>query len=425
MNLNLLSDLFKKIHNSRILSFFIFSGSILFSLFFLLFFRNIGPSEHQTPGTDFLVRYEPIANNILAGKGITLEGKVHPEFAPGFSVILAGLFGLSSISGINKFDLIVALNIVLGAASAVLLFLIAKESFGEKIALISSFLWMTYPFNLWFIKNPNTEPLFIPLIFLTVLFYILALKKKSLIFLFLAGFLAGASTLVRLNGFFLPFLLAAISPFLFSEAKKSLKYFLFPLLIIAGAFFALLPWGIYSFSNTGSFLPVSDMTSSGISGGYIFLLGENKIGDQSVLSEKTTEILKDLEIQSRKGNATKLLLSDILNYPGVFLKLTLLRVVRAWYGTGMMWWEGKIILVQLPYLISAVFGIFYSLKIYKDKKKCIFFLFLIVLYFWALSAATFSILRYTIPAMGILIIFSSITAVFLLGKIISKIRKSQ
>ena len=154
--MKLFLDFFNNIYNNRkLLAISIFFSSILFSIIFLIFFSAIGPSQHGDLPGDYFNWYEPIANNILQGKGIGLDGKVFRNIPPGFSVILSGIFTLSELVRIDKINLIIVFNVFFIAIASCLLFLIAKEIFNKKIALISSLLWMSYPFNLWFVKQPH------------------------------------------------------------------------------------------------------------------------------------------------------------------------------------------------------------------------------------------------------------------------------
>ncbi|MBI2038637.1 MAG: hypothetical protein HYT19_01805, partial [Candidatus Nealsonbacteria bacterium] len=102
-------------HDPKLLVVFIFSFSVVCSVVFLFFFKNVGPVEHQIPGSDYFSRYEPIANSLLAGKGFRADGKLMNESGPGFPVMLAGIFTLSEAIKIDRFNLILIFNVLLTA----------------------------------------------------------------------------------------------------------------------------------------------------------------------------------------------------------------------------------------------------------------------------------------------------------------------
>jgi lysophospholipid acyltransferase (LPLAT)-like uncharacterized protein len=90
------------------------------------------------------------------------------------------------------------------------------------------------------------------------------------------------------------------------------------------------------------------------------------------------------------------------------IKLIFIKMARSWYATGQMWWEGKILMVQFLYLLSGLAGIICAIKMHKKEVKKIAVLFAVILYFWAITVLVLSVLRYMVPAMGIIIIFSSV-----------------
>jgi len=157
----ILTVLFKIYNNKKLLLVSIFVVSLFFSLIFLVCFKNIGPEEHNIPNTDYLACYGPFAESILQGQFVYINKYQQICSPPGYPIILAGVFSLSRLLGMDKILLITIFNIFMVAGAACFLFLIAELIFKKKIALFASFLWMTYPFNVWFIKNPQTEVPFI------------------------------------------------------------------------------------------------------------------------------------------------------------------------------------------------------------------------------------------------------------------------
>jgi len=420
--MQLFFDLFNRIYNGKkSLLIFIFFVSILCSVIFLFSFKNIGPSQHGIPGGDYIREYEPIADNILQGKGITLNGRVYPGLSPGFPIFLSGIFVLSQLTGIEKLDLIVVFNVILVALACCFLFLVAKEIFNKKIALISSFLWMTYPFNLWFVKNPNTEVPFIPLLYAGILFYILALKRKDLKFAFLSGITLGLASLVRPIGIFLPFFLSSlliILLFLKVEFKK--KTVFLAIILLAGSLLAISPWVIYSYSKTGGFISFSTRAPEGfIYGATVLVAPVEDETDRAVLPEDVINLIERLKSENPENisGLFQFIIKELINEPTSFLKLIGLKLARSWYATSQQWWEGKILLVQLFYLIPGFLGLIYIIRNYKDKTRDIIFLLSIIFYFWAMAFFTVSILRYMVPVMGLIFIFSAVFINSLINKL--------
>lgn len=417
--MNLLLRLFGSIYNSKFLIFFVFIVSIICSCFFLFFLKNIGPAEHGTPGSDYFAFYQPMGENILKGKGLTFEGKVLPYIPPVFPFVLSGIFYLAEFFKIERLDLIVLFNILFAAGSCSLLFLIAKEIFNKKIALITAFLWMSYPFNLWFLKNPNTESIFIPLLYLGIFLYILALKRKKIELMFLGGIFLSLASLTRFISLFLPLLLAFFIFIYLTKESKKLNFFLVGVLLI-GSFLAFSPWMVYTFLNSGSFIPFSAIGERVIVFGFNSLaesIGEKTI-DLSGGNSNSLETIKEIEQLGGGFYTFHFLIKEF--GPITFLKLFFLKIARCWYGTYKMWWEYKILAVQLLYLIPACFGSICSIIKIKEKRKEIIFIFILVIYFWIFAFLGGSILRYMVPVMGFVIIFMAVFLNFLINKILKK-----
>ena len=415
-------DFFTRIYNNRkSLLIFIFFSSILVSLIFLAFFGKIGPAQHGIPGGDYFRAYEPVANNILQGKGITLDGKVPLNFGPGYPIILAGIFVISQFTGIDKLDLIILFNIILTAISAVLLFLIAENIFNKKIALTSSFLWMSYPFNLWFVKNPHTEVPFLLLMFLGIFFCILALKKKDLKFAFLSGFFLGLSAFIRLIGLFFPLFLALVIFFLLKDNLK--RKFLVSIMLLAGSLIVIIPWAVYSILEIGIFGPLSATRTESIMYGYTVLIAPMEDeNDRAILPDDVALLIERMKSEdlSSYPKLFNFFYQELLNNPFTLFKLIGLKLARCWYATSQQWWEKQILLVQFLYLASGLFGLFYAIKNAKDKIRDIIFLLAIVFYFWLMAFANVSIMRYLVPAMALVIIFSAVSVNILIKRLFKR-----
>lgn len=396
----------------------IFFISIVVSLLFLIILGNIGPSQHEIPGTDYLIFYEPVANNILEGKGITLNGELGLRYPPGYPIILAIIFGLAQILSINELSLVLVFNIIIAAGAACLLFLIAESVFNKKIALIVSFLWLSYPFNLWFLKNPNTEVPFILLLYASIWLYILAVRRKKFWLFFLSGIIVGFASLVRPIAFLLPLLFVLAAFFLLKENSKKLC-FLLALALLAGSLLAIFPWEAKVFLATGKILPLSTVGLPTVVDGLSFALISGAGGDQAAVSDNVLALMG----RAKNGELTtgvkiiKFCFGELKRDPIAFFELIGLKLARSWYATDQMWWEGKILLVQLFYLLSGLIGIVYAFRNYKDKIRGVVFLLAIVLFFWGMTFSALSILRYMVPAMGIVIIFSAVAVDVLISKI--------
>ena len=247
----ILSVLLKVYNNKKLLLVSIFVASLLFSLIFLAYFKNIGPEEHNVPTPDYLNCYNPFAESILQGNIVYFNKNQQICTPPGYPIILAAVFSLSKPLGVNKLLLITILNVFIAAGAACFLFLITKLIFKKKIALIASFLWITYPFNIWLNKNFQSEVPFILFLYAGTWLYLLALKKRRFGFIFLSGIILGFAVLIRPISFFLPVLLALMIFFLLRKIPKKTQFTL-ALLLLIGSSAIILPWEAQIFFKTGT-----------------------------------------------------------------------------------------------------------------------------------------------------------------------------
>ncbi len=402
--------------DKKLLLLLIFLISLFASLIFLLLLKNVGPSQHNIPGTDYLSLYKPVTQSLLEGKGFTKEGELITKIPPGYPIFLSVIFGLSFFLGIEELQLIVFFNIFISALAVCFLFLLVNSIFNKKIALISAILWASYPFNLWFIKNPNTEIPFIFFLYLGIWLYILAVKKRHIGFVFLAGVFIGLTSLIRPISMLLPLLLFFLVFFLLKKSSRKIKIFL-ALFLLLGSLVTIIPWEGYILLKTGNIIPLSTNGSSSIVGGFAFALRPTESGERAPVPDDVLVLMKKIkkEQPSSLGEVFKFFNHELKNKPISFFKLIGIKITRAWYATSQMWHEKEILTVQLFYLAFAVLGLVHVFKKNKEKIKYILLLLVIIFFFWGMTIIALSILRYMVPVMGLVFIFSAFSVEYILS----------
>lgn len=396
----------------------IFVISVLASLFFLIFLRDIGPLEHKIPGTDYLYYYAPVADSISEGQGIPVKEYIGTRYPIGYPFILSVLFSTSDLLDIERLKLIVIFNVLVTALATCFLFLFVKSIFNKKIALISAFLWLSYPFNLWFIKNPNTEVPFILLFYLALWMYVLGIQKHSFKLFLVSGALIGFMSLIRPISIFLPTLFVIFIFFLVKKSQLAQKILLSSLLL-AAYIIVISPWIIYVYLNIGKVIPLSAGGPPSISAGLTMMISEAEERGKVILPPDVINLINKSKNRNMESfeNIASFSIQELINQPIVFLKLIGIKMTRAWYATSATWWEKQILLIQLIYLIPGLVGIILWFKKFKNKILYFIFLLTIIFYFWAVTVAALSILRYMIPVMAIWMIFVAITVNTILDKL--------
>jgi len=103
--------------DKRMLLGLLFFISLLSSLSYLFFFREIGPEQHKIPGTDYLLYYQPVAEEILGGRGIPFQENLGTRYPPGFSFILSFPFSFSRMMNLDPLSVVIFFNILMTAFS--------------------------------------------------------------------------------------------------------------------------------------------------------------------------------------------------------------------------------------------------------------------------------------------------------------------
>lgn len=411
MTFKLIMNLFTISSRSRTaIFFFIFLTSLAVQLAFLSLLPD---TMKQNQSTDFVEFYEPVAQNILAGKGIVdNSGNLSTRYSPGYPLILSILFGLAEGIGIIDLKLIVIFNIVVTAISCFLIYLIAGRTFNSRIGLIASLIWLTYPFNLWLIKQPNSEIPFLFFLYFGIWLFVFAINRKySAFLLFTVGIVFAIAALIRPAGILLG-LLCSIAILFLKETKKKNRVFN-SLLLVVGFLITMLPWEFHVLSSTGKVIPISTGGPQGIRLGLSYALEFGKGGDRATIPKDVMNVMQRVKAHESELNTTsgiiKYVYQELKYNPVAVLKLYAIKLCRSWYATDAMWYERYILAIQIPYLILGVMGLFLSIHLHRDKLNYVILLITLICYFWGLTVLQLSILRYMIPAMGFVIIFAAIS----------------
>lgn len=400
---------FKFFNDRKKLLGIIFFAAVLIQVIFLSFLPN---SKIRNQSADYKTFYKPLAENILAGRGfIDSVGDVSDRYPPGYPVFLAGIFKLAKIVNIYRLDLIAIFNVLFTALACVFLYLIGEVIFNKVIGFISALLWMSYPFNLWLIKQPNSEVPFICVFFIAIYFFCYSVKNKRYNLLFFCGIFLALALLFRSIISLCP--LICILFIFFIKDLPITKRFLYSFVLIAGFVIILFPWQIYLFKTKGTLTPVSAKgLHSGMGDGLTFAIKPGAGGDRIALPKDVEELMQRIFLKTyilnTAGKKINYLIGEFQEYPLAVTKLAMIKIARSWYATDEMWHERRILSIQIIYILMAIIGLVLAFKKYRDKIYYISFLLAIMFYFWAMTTLVLSILRFMVPIMSFLLIFCAV-----------------
>lgn len=379
--------------------------------------RLLVPSWSQSnDSTDYHRYYEPVARNVVAGRGLMFNGSLATEYPPGYPLLLAGVFAVSERMPAGEPWLLTVFGGVCFAVSAVCLERCGWLVWGSRGGLLCAVLWITFPPMLWLTKQPNSELPYVGLLYASVALLLpVAMGRPSRgRVAFMAGLLAGLASLIRPAGILNGATLAAavlVSPIVCSAAVRRWKVAVsHAVLVLAGNAAALAPWEVFVWSRTGDVIPLSTSGPAAVRLGLTFAVTDR--GDHRELvsvPSAAREVMQAAMAAEQAGGlrteaAVRSFLADEWSrHPWSVVQLYLWKAGRAWYATDSGRHERPILWLHLAYLIVIAVGIAGCLRS-AGTRALVVIVFAVTVQTWVLVTATFSIARYMTPTMGLLLL---------------------
>lgn len=242
------------------------SGKFIIILIFLVALLPrlwVAVTSEIMPNYDAL-GYDQNAQSIISGKGISAGGKPISHKPPFYPLFLAGVYYIFG----HSYLAVRIIQAVIGALSCLIIYSLAKDLLGRKIALISAVLSIFYPVFIKSTEHLLTECLFILLISL-IGFYLLKIKKfNDLKNSVLLGFFMGISALTRANMLFFPFFVLILGMAGFFKIKERVKYLLLAVALTSFVI-TIAPWTIRNYIVHKAFIPIATQ------GGEVFYTSYN------------------------------------------------------------------------------------------------------------------------------------------------------
>jgi hypothetical protein len=276
-------------------------------------------------------------------------------------------------------------------------------------ALVSSLLWMTYPFALWFTKQPNREIPFLAVFYggFCLFWYVLLRKSRAWPLYFLSGLLAGFAMLIRPIAIGIVMVMSIVLWVMGREMTARFRLFLVAMLLL-GNLVAIAPWEAWVYSMTGRIVMLSTGGAPGIRDGLTFAVVPKGYRQEIKVPEDVAALMRDIRVHSDEMQSLRGIVSVLTEkwrlQPLPVAKLFTLKAARSWYGTDSGRFETPILLIQTAYLILALWGSGAAWRRGGITKQLAIGIWLLVLYFWGMTVLALSILRYMVPAMGLLFV---------------------
>lgn len=405
--MNIVKSIDKLLDNRK----YIFASIILASLFVqILFILVLGDVEKRAKPNDYINYYKPGAENILKGRGyVDSDGELILTFSPGYPLYLTLPLFVTNVTGFHDITIIRIFNVFTTVASTIIFFLLVELLFNTRIAFFSTFIWMTYPFHLWLIKAPSSEIPFLLFFFGGLWLYFRAIIENNNTYLFLSGVLLGCAALIRPIGILLG-VICCVALLLLRKYPVKRQIFCGSIVLI-GFVLAILPWEMHVYLKEGEIIPLRKVEPEEIIPAYAFAVKPGAGGDQASIPDDVMALM--LRLSEKKDFESKravigYLMKEFVDNPTPVIKLFIIKLARAWYATSAMWYENYILVIQIFYFMTIIPGLLFAFKQYREKTPTILFILSIIVYFWGMTFIAKSILRYMVPVMALLLVFSAI-----------------
>lgn len=387
----------------------IFVAALILRLAFLITYQDGIALKNQIMTADAKI-YIGLANNILSGKGYSSDGiNATAERVPLYSIFLSTIFLFSK----ENFLLVRIIQSAIGALICMIIYLLGKEIFSNKVGIIAAVIGTFYYPFIQMSAYLVTETVSIFLIIFSLWWIIKYEETLPVRYFIFGGIFLGMAGLSRSTFFgFYPFLLIILM-LTFSSRQKGLKISFYTLL---GIILIISPWMTRNYIRFDKIIPISTRS------GFILYQGNNPmakaasggwwpVGKEYIIPEEVFS-MTEIERNSYLGKQAK---NYIINHPKTLINLFIRKIVNMWrpYYSGISQISKFVMLLSyIPVILFGLTGMLWSNK--KWKKSLILISF--IAYYVFVHAILVSTIRYRWPVMPCFFIFSA----FAINKITQK-----
>jgi len=348
--------------------------------------------------------YAPQVRSLLAGEGF---GSF--RYPPVFPLVLAGLELMSEITGLEDRWLGAIFFLTFAVSGSVLIFLLGERLWGPRWALFCVALWLVYPvfWRLWL--QPLSEAPFVVLLLGAFLLFLRSMEPGPVVGtrrLLLTGLVLGLAMLTRPSGIGLPLVFGLY--LLIRKGSEPLRRRLSSAsLLLVGTLVAILPWEAHVWRSTDEIIPVSTEGVAAVLDGLTYAVDPSENRPVWV-PEDVRDLQWEIHAMSYReldsiGSIARFLLEKMKETPSAVLQLVAIKAARAWYGTDSGVLDKWLLLFQIPVVTGFFVGVVRTWR-RKSTREAGALIALTMLYFWLITTAALSIVRYMVPALALMVV---------------------
>lgn len=363
-----------------------------------------------------MTSWSRIAYNLANGKGYVYDSDL-PTARRG-PVPIFFMASLFFIFGPEAFPIpLVVSQWFWDAASAVLIYFIARELFGmRRVAFLAMILFALHPIIIENSVRVNVEPLATFLLLAFVLTFLRAIRNPDWVHFIWPGLFLGLSILSLGVLQFFPVVAAGLIIFLL-RAEGWRRIFVAITVFCLSVVVVLLPWIFRNYLALGAFVPASTL------GGHNLLRNHQTLGEPDYLRFRTAQedkivtenlfVTKGIDLSDFSEVEQDKLFREtavdfITTYPDRYIILSLIRFPRLWFQQGLSLAPDRLgyvaVLVNGALMLLTVMAVLY----FRDNwTKPALLLLMLLAYATVLYMAIAAELRYSIPFTPLLVILGA------------------
>lgn len=345
--------------------------------------------------------YDEAAVNLVNGKGYRMFGyrSYQPPLYPSFLAVVYKFFG-------HDYVMVKVIQVIIGSFCCILIYIIARMVFNEKVGLISAFIYAAYDGLIFLNGHLLTENLFILLVLIFILLLLKFSRSENLFILMLSGVFIGLAALTKTN------VLVSVPFICLWFLTSSTRCFFYSLILILFIGAVILPWTIRNYLIHHRLVPIASYTGESL---YRF----NYPNGMNVELARERARFKELGLKEGEMNSYyfKRVFEYIRNNPRTYFFDFFLKKfnwnLRSLFFSNYIWFPCSKPGVNIPYIplvswrvlsLFSFVGILLSFRIWERVSLVYFYLFpqiaLILTLFFAWT-------RFRLPIVPFFIIFAS------------------
>jgi 4-amino-4-deoxy-L-arabinose transferase-like glycosyltransferase len=378
----------------------------------VVFLLALPSSSQRNQSTDYEKYYDPVAENLASGRGLSLTSRPALLYPCGLPIMYAATFRIADALNLSRHTGLRIVEALFLTLSSVLVTLTALLILSWRVALVASAMWSTYPFHLWLTKQPDGTSAFTLLLLIALFLFIRwsAEGCRSVQYGSLAGLSLGLAALIKPFAIGLPVIFAAVACICVVRCRPK-KRAVFSSCVILAYILAISPWELWARKVSGSWIPLGTNGPNVLIDGLT--LGTVR-GVKPVWLPQNVQVLTRDAVEHRHelkttGSIVRFFLAKAREEPAVIAEFFLIKAARSWYGNETHTAEKWVFVIQLLYFPFVILGARELWRGDRQQKNLLLMVTAIGVYFWAMTTFTaLPLLRYLVPAMSLVMIVAAV-----------------